>query len=91
MVEEGFQVKSENSNPFQDCLDEADPADSVLNPERGGRSQLLTDKDPLLGGLQALSDAAGTRTRPFPAPLPLLRNHDNLIGTAGGRLFLQLL
>uniref|UniRef100_H3CMV6 Hypoxia inducible factor 1 subunit alpha, like n=1 Tax=Tetraodon nigroviridis TaxID=99883 RepID=H3CMV6_TETNG len=37
-----------------DCLDEPDPAD----PERGGRSQLLTDKDPLLGGLQGLSDTA---------------------------------
>lgn len=40
-------------------MGETDQSDLVLDPEPGGRSQLLTDKDPLLGGLQGLCDTAG--------------------------------
>uniref|UniRef100_A0A8C4H357 PAS domain-containing protein n=1 Tax=Dicentrarchus labrax TaxID=13489 RepID=A0A8C4H357_DICLA len=40
------------------CLDETDQSDLVLDPGPGGRSQLLTDKDPLLGGIQGLCDTA---------------------------------
>ncbi|XP_035535487.1 hypoxia inducible factor 1 subunit alpha, like [Morone saxatilis] len=40
------------------CLDETDQSDLVLDPGPGGRSRLLTDKDPLLGGIQGLCDTA---------------------------------
>lgn len=38
------------------CLDETDQSDLVLDPRQGGRSRLLTDRDPLLGGAQRLCD-----------------------------------
>lgn len=34
-----------------------------LDPERWKQSQLLTDRDPVLGGTQALCDTAGTHYR----------------------------
>ncbi|KAE8294944.1 Hypoxia-inducible factor 3-alpha [Larimichthys crocea] len=40
------------------CLDETDQSDLVLDPRPGGRSRLLTDRDPLLGGIQGLCDTA---------------------------------
>ncbi|XP_011607021.2 hypoxia inducible factor 1 subunit alpha, like isoform X3 [Takifugu rubripes] len=40
------------------CLDEGDQPNSTLSAEGGGSSRLLTDKDPLLGGMQGLSDTA---------------------------------
>lgn len=36
----------------KDCLNESGQSDLVLDLEPGGLSQLLTDKDPLLGGMQ---------------------------------------
>nr|XP_046245921.1 hypoxia inducible factor 1 subunit alpha, like isoform X2 [Scatophagus argus] len=46
------------SHRLLDCLDETDQSDLILDPGPGGRSQLLTDKDPLLGGIQGLCDTA---------------------------------
>ncbi|XP_047450086.1 hypoxia inducible factor 1 subunit alpha, like isoform X1 [Mugil cephalus] len=40
------------------CLEETDQSDLVLKPSSGGRSQLLTDRDPVLGGIQGLCDTA---------------------------------
>ncbi|KAF3693335.1 Hypoxia-inducible factor 1-alpha [Channa argus] len=42
------------------CLQETDQADLILDPDPGpgGRSQLLTDRDPILGGEQGLCDTA---------------------------------
>ncbi|KAG8001767.1 Hypoxia-inducible factor 1-alpha, partial [Nibea albiflora] len=40
------------------CLDETDQSDLVLDPGPGGRGRLLTDRDPLLGGIQGLCDTA---------------------------------
>uniref|UniRef100_A0A3B4ZKF8 Hypoxia-inducible factor 1-alpha-like n=1 Tax=Stegastes partitus TaxID=144197 RepID=A0A3B4ZKF8_9TELE len=39
-------------------LEEADPSDLLLDPGPGDRSQLLTDRDPVLGGMQGLCDTA---------------------------------
>lgn len=61
VAEAASQANVLKSAPLQDCLEDGEEPDSGLEPERGGRSQLLTDKDPLLGGLQGLSDAAGER------------------------------
>lgn len=61
MVEARFQANFFKSILLQDCLEDSEEPDSGLEPERGGRSQLLTDKDPLLGGLQGLSDTAGEK------------------------------
>lgn len=40
------------------CLDETDQSDLFLGPGPAGPSRLLTDKDPLLGGVQGLCDTA---------------------------------
>ncbi|KAK2846588.1 hypothetical protein Q5P01_009587 [Channa striata] len=42
------------------CLKETDKADLILDPDpgSGGRSQMLTDRDPVLGGEQGLCDTA---------------------------------
>ncbi|XP_041796050.1 hypoxia inducible factor 1 subunit alpha, like isoform X2 [Chelmon rostratus] len=40
------------------CLDEADQSDVVLGPGARGQSRLLTDRDPLLGGIQGLCDTS---------------------------------
>lgn len=45
--------------PLQDSLDETNQSDMVLDLEPRGRSHLLTDKDPLFGGIQGLCDTAG--------------------------------
>lgn len=44
---------------FQGFREETDPSDSVLDSGPGGRSQLLTDRDPILGGMLGLCDTAG--------------------------------
>lgn len=59
-----FNLLTESSVTFfkllvQGGLEETDQSDLVLDPGPGGRSQLLTDRDPLLGGLQGLCDTAG--------------------------------
>ncbi|XP_070825938.1 hypoxia inducible factor 1 subunit alpha, like [Chaetodon trifascialis] len=40
------------------CLDETDQSDVVLDLAGGGWSQLLTDRDPLFGGVHGLCDTA---------------------------------
>ncbi|XP_076590866.1 hypoxia inducible factor 1 subunit alpha, like isoform X3 [Chaetodon auriga] len=40
------------------CLDETDQSDLVLDLGAGGWSRLLTDRDPLFGGVQGLCDTA---------------------------------
>lgn len=40
------------------CLEETDQSDLLLEPSAGGRSQLLTDRDPVLGGIPGLCDTA---------------------------------
>ncbi|KAG7274621.1 hypothetical protein CRUP_009664, partial [Coryphaenoides rupestris] len=42
-----------------DCLDDPDQSDLDLEPRPQRRSQLLTDRDPVLGGIQGLCDTAG--------------------------------
>ncbi|KAM6988225.1 hypoxia inducible factor 1 subunit alpha, like [Tautogolabrus adspersus] len=46
------------SHRLLDCLEETDQSDLVLLMGSGGQSQLLTDRDPLLGGIQGLCDTA---------------------------------
>ncbi|CAL8362996.1 unnamed protein product [Merluccius merluccius] len=41
-----------------DCLDDTDQSDLDLEPRPQRRSQLLTDRDPVLGGIQGLCDIA---------------------------------
>ncbi|KAJ3591077.1 hypothetical protein NHX12_009024 [Muraenolepis orangiensis] len=41
-----------------DCLDDTDQSDLELEPRPQRRSQLLTDRDPVLGGIQGLCDTA---------------------------------
>lgn len=48
---------------FQDCLEDADNPELELGPIPHRRSQLLTDRDPILGEAQGLCDTAGTNTR----------------------------
>ncbi|KAM7412591.1 hypothetical protein PAMA_020122 [Pampus argenteus] len=40
------------------CLEETDQSDLLLDPCPGRRSQLLTDRDPVLGGVHGLCDTA---------------------------------
>ncbi|KAM7398881.1 hypothetical protein PAMP_018186 [Pampus punctatissimus] len=40
------------------CLEETGQSDLLLDPGPGRRSQLLTDRDPVLGGIQGLCDTA---------------------------------
>uniref|UniRef100_UPI0037E78A9D hypoxia inducible factor 1 subunit alpha, like n=1 Tax=Semicossyphus pulcher TaxID=241346 RepID=UPI0037E78A9D len=58
------------------CLEETDQSDLYLLPSSGGRSQLLTDRDPLLGGVQGLCDTAALMRDVFsprpPDPTPPL-------------------
>ncbi|XP_029965020.1 hypoxia inducible factor 1 subunit alpha, like isoform X1 [Salarias fasciatus] len=42
----------------QDSLQDAEQADLLVDLEPGGRCQLLTDRDPVLGGVQGLCDTA---------------------------------
>lgn len=64
------------SHRLLDCLQETDQSDLVLLPGPGGRSQLLTDRDPLLGGVQGLCDTAALMRDMFssrpPCPPPCL-------------------
>ncbi|XP_070684757.1 hypoxia inducible factor 1 subunit alpha, like [Pempheris klunzingeri] len=46
------------SHRLMGCLEETDQSDLVLGSGAGGRSQLLTDRDPVLGGVQGLCDTA---------------------------------
>ncbi|XP_029025988.1 hypoxia inducible factor 1 subunit alpha, like [Betta splendens] len=48
------------SHGLLDCLEETDQSDLILDldPGPGRRSQLLTDRDPVLGGIQGLCDTA---------------------------------
>ncbi|KAI3353970.1 hypothetical protein L3Q82_018466, partial [Scortum barcoo] len=46
------------SHRLLDCLEETNQSDFVLVPGLGGQNQLLTDRDPLLGGHQGLCDTA---------------------------------
>ncbi|XP_023266086.1 hypoxia-inducible factor 3-alpha-like isoform X2 [Seriola lalandi dorsalis] len=46
------------SHRLLDCLEETNQSDLILDPGPGGRSQLLTDRDPILGGIQGLCDTA---------------------------------
>ncbi|KAM9853606.1 LOW QUALITY PROTEIN: hypoxia-inducible factor 3-alpha-like [Aulostomus maculatus] len=46
------------SHRLLDCLEEMDPSDLILDPGPEGRSQLLTDRDPILGGMPGLCDTA---------------------------------
>uniref|UniRef100_A0A673BMR5 Hypoxia-inducible factor 1-alpha-like n=1 Tax=Sphaeramia orbicularis TaxID=375764 RepID=A0A673BMR5_9TELE len=43
------------------CLDETDQSELEVGQSRKGRSQLLTDRDPILGGVQGLCDTSGKR------------------------------
>ncbi|XP_074535128.1 hypoxia inducible factor 1 subunit alpha, like [Halichoeres trimaculatus] len=65
------------SHRLLDCLQETDQSDLVLLRGSGGRSQLLTDRDPLFGGVQGLCDTAAlmgdmfsSRPSKLPPPLP---------------------
>ncbi|XP_034556774.1 hypoxia inducible factor 1 subunit alpha, like isoform X2 [Notolabrus celidotus] len=64
------------SHRLLDCLEETDQSDLVLQAGSGGRSQLLTDRDPLLGGIQGLCDTAALMRDIFsprpPDPSPSL-------------------
>lgn len=64
------------SHRLLDCLQETDQSDLVLLPGSGGPSQLLTDRDPLLGGVQGLCDTAALMRDIFssrpPDPSPSL-------------------
>ncbi|XP_071352045.1 hypoxia inducible factor 1 subunit alpha, like isoform X2 [Trachinotus anak] len=46
------------SHRLLDSLEETNQSDLLLDPGPGGRSQLLTDRDPILGGMQGLCDTA---------------------------------
>ncbi|CAN9511121.1 unnamed protein product [Ophioblennius macclurei] len=46
------------SHRLLDSLQEAEQADLLVDPKPRGRCQLLTDKDPVLGGIQGLCDTA---------------------------------
>ncbi|XP_035010584.2 hypoxia inducible factor 1 subunit alpha, like [Hippoglossus stenolepis] len=59
------------SHRLLDCLEEPDQSDLDLGP--GGRSQLLTDRDPVLGGVQGLCETAALMRdifEPRPPDLP---------------------
>ncbi|XP_060928726.1 hypoxia inducible factor 1 subunit alpha, like [Limanda limanda] len=61
------------SHGLLDCLEEPDQSD--LSSDPGGRSQLLTDRDPVLGGVQGLCEAAALMRdifEPRPPDLSLL-------------------
>nr|XP_020478881.1 hypoxia-inducible factor 3-alpha-like isoform X2 [Monopterus albus] len=51
------------------CLEEANQSDLILDPDPGPGSQLLTDRDPVLGGIQGLCDTAALM-RDFFVPHP---------------------
>ncbi|XP_070762079.1 hypoxia inducible factor 1 subunit alpha, like [Enoplosus armatus] len=51
------------------CLEETDQSDSVLDLGPGMQSRLLTDRDPLLGGIQGLCSTAALMRDMF-IPLP---------------------
>ncbi|XP_069390213.1 hypoxia inducible factor 1 subunit alpha, like [Paralichthys olivaceus] len=56
-----------------DCLGEPDQSDLILDLGPGGRSQLLTDRDPVLGGVQGLCETAALMRDIFdPRPPDLL-------------------
>lgn len=44
---------------LQESLEETKQSDLILDSSRARRSQLLTDRDPILGGMQGLCDTAG--------------------------------
>lgn len=52
------------------CPEETDQSNSFLDPWPGGRSQLLTDRDPILGGIQGLCDTAALMRDIFTARPP---------------------
>lgn len=47
----------------QDSLEQTDQSDILLDSGPSGRSHLLTDRDPVLGGIQGLCDTAGKHKR----------------------------
>ncbi|XP_073318730.1 hypoxia inducible factor 1 subunit alpha, like [Pagrus major] len=53
-IEEEFLL----SHRLLGCLEETDQSDLYLGPGLAGTSRLLTDKDPLLGGIQGLCETA---------------------------------
>ncbi|XP_030600675.1 hypoxia inducible factor 1 subunit alpha, like isoform X2 [Archocentrus centrarchus] len=55
-----------------DSLEEADQPDVILDPGPEGRSHLLTDRDPVLGGMQGLCDTAALMKDIFVSRPPLL-------------------
>lgn len=62
------------SHRLLDCLQETDQSDLILLSGSGGRSQLLTDRDPLLGGVQGLCDTAALMSDIFSARPPTPRH-----------------
>ncbi|XP_037533633.1 hypoxia inducible factor 1 subunit alpha, like [Nematolebias whitei] len=53
------------SHSLLDTLEEADQSDLVLDLDSERRSQLLTDRDPVLGGVQELCDTAALMRNVF--------------------------
>ncbi|XP_031719429.1 hypoxia inducible factor 1 subunit alpha, like [Anarrhichthys ocellatus] len=61
------------SHRLLSCLEETDQLDLFLDPMAEGRSHLLTDRDPVLGGTQGLCDTAALMRDIFtPRPPDLL-------------------
>ncbi|XP_068562959.1 hypoxia inducible factor 1 subunit alpha, like [Cebidichthys violaceus] len=61
------------SHRLLSCLEETDQSDLFLDPGAEGRSHLLTDRDPVLGGTQGLCDTAALMRDIFtPRPPDLL-------------------
>ncbi|XP_030007457.1 hypoxia inducible factor 1 subunit alpha, like isoform X2 [Sphaeramia orbicularis] len=52
------------------CLDETDQSELEVGQSRKGRSQLLTDRDPILGGVQGLCDTSALIKDVFIGPPP---------------------
>ncbi|XP_042342053.1 hypoxia inducible factor 1 subunit alpha, like isoform X3 [Plectropomus leopardus] len=49
------------SHRLPGCLEETDQSESFLDPVPRGRTQLLTDRDPVLGGIQGHCNPAGVK------------------------------
>uniref|UniRef100_A0A8C7Z0H2 Hypoxia inducible factor 1 subunit alpha, like n=1 Tax=Oryzias sinensis TaxID=183150 RepID=A0A8C7Z0H2_9TELE len=62
LIQEKRQKQEEElllSHRLLGCLEDNDQTDLILESSPGKCSQLLTDKDPVLGGIQSLCDTAG--------------------------------
>uniref|UniRef100_A0A8C8CPL8 Hypoxia inducible factor 1 subunit alpha, like n=1 Tax=Oncorhynchus tshawytscha TaxID=74940 RepID=A0A8C8CPL8_ONCTS len=64
---------SPSPEPPTDCLEDTDSPELELGPHPHKRSQLLTDRDPILGEAQGRCDTAGTNTRTHVMVLLYLR------------------